>query len=112
MPLPKATYVYGVLAAKRRPRLAAARRGLPGTGPVRLLDAGGGLYVVAADAPLSRYNEAAINAGLSDLGWVSRAAMAHERVVETFSGEVAILPMKLFTIFTSDERALAHVRAD
>src|SRR5262249_6312719 len=29
-----------------------------------------------------------------------------------FIGEPAVLPMKLFTIFMSDERALAHVRSD
>ncbi len=34
-----------------------------------------------------------------------------KRVVESFIGAGAVLPMKLFTIFTSDERALEHVRA-
>ena len=43
---------------------------------------------------------------------MSRAAVAHEAVVESFIGETAVLPMKLFTIFTSDERALEHVRAE
>src|SRR6185503_10743751 len=58
------------------------------------------------------YGEAAINKGLTDLDWVSRAAVAHEAVVESFVGETAVLPMKLFTIFTSDERAIEHVRAE
>src|SRR4029079_119227 len=49
---------------------------------------------------------------LADLAWVSRAAVAHEAVVESFIAETAVLPMKLFTIFTSDERAVAHVRAE
>jgi len=86
--------------------------GLAGAGKVRLLDAGPNLYVVVADAPLDRYGEAAINRGLGDLDWVSRAAIAHEAVVEAFIGETAVLPMKLFTIFMNDERALAHVRGD
>jgi hypothetical protein len=81
-------------------------------GPVRLLDAEGGLFVVVADAPLNRYGEAAINRGLADLDWVSRAAVAHEAVVESFIEEAAVLPMKLFTIFTSDDRAIAHVRSE
>jgi hypothetical protein len=33
-------------------------------------------------------------------------------VVESFIAEAAVLPMKLFTIFTSDERALAYVRGE
>jgi gas vesicle protein GvpL/GvpF len=104
------TYVYCVVAAQRRPRLARVPAGLPGAGKVRLLDVDSDLFMVVADAPLDRYGEAAINRGLGDLDWVSRAAVAHEAVVEAFVGETAVLPMKLFTIFTSDERALAHVR--
>jgi hypothetical protein len=129
-----ATYVYCVIAAARRPQVRRGRAGLPGTGPVRLLELasrleprGGAarrrrpavarhgkqtLYVAVADAPLKRYGEAAINRGLSDLDWVSRAAVAHEAVVESFIDAPAVLPMKLFTIFTSDERALAHVRLE
>ena len=77
-----------------------------------MLDAGPNLYVIVADAPLDRYGETAINRGLGDLDWVSRAAIAHEAVVEAFIGETAVLPMKLFTIFMNDERALAHVRGE
>jgi len=106
------TYVYAVVAARRRPRLTRVPAGLPGTGKVHLLDAAPDLFVVVADAPLDRYGEAAINRGLADLDWVSRAAVAHEAVVEAFIGEMAVLPMKLFTIFMNDERVLAHVRAD
>jgi hypothetical protein len=104
------TYLYCVVLAP--PARRARVRGLPGTGPIRLLDADGGLHLVAADAPLSRYGEAAIKRGLGDLEWVSRAAMAHEQVVESFAGAEAVLPMKLFTIFSSDARALAHVRGE
>jgi gas vesicle protein GvpL/GvpF len=105
-------YVYCVIASSRRPRLPRVPRGLPGTGPVRVLDARGGLHIVVADAPLSEYGEAAIAHGLANLEWVSRAAMAHERVVESFLSADAVLPMKLFTIFTNEERALAHVREE
>jgi len=107
----KGTYVYCVIASRRRPRVPARLRGLPGVGPVRLLDVERGLYLAVADAPLSRYGEAAINRGLGDLEWVSRSAVAHEAVIESFVGETAVLPMKLFTIFTSDARALGHITA-
>jgi Gas vesicle synthesis protein GvpL/GvpF len=105
------TYVYCVVAADRRPRLTRVPAGLPGAGPVRLLDVGKGLFMAVADLPLDRYGESAINKGLADLDWVSRVAVAHEAVVESFIAAVAVLPMKLFTIFTTDDRALDHVRA-
>jgi hypothetical protein len=106
------TYVYCVVAAKRRPALTRGLKGLPGTGQVRLLDADAGLFVAVADAPRARYGESAIRRGLTDLEWVSRAAVGHERVVESFVGERAVLPMKLFTIFTNDLRAVEHVRSE
>ena len=104
--------MFCVIAAARRPRLTRVPRGLRGMGAVRLLDVEGGLFAAVADAPLDRYGEAAINRGLSDLDWVARAAVAHEAVVESFISETAVLPMKLFTIFTTDDRAVEHVRAE
>jgi hypothetical protein len=119
------TYVYCLIAAIRRPALPRVPAGLPGTGPVRLLDVNGGVanarrisrrpakqWLAVADAPLARYGEASINRRLSDLDWVSRAALAHESVVESFIGAPAVLPMKLFTIFTSDRRALEHLQRE
>jgi hypothetical protein len=111
MSSPKGTYVYCVVAADRRPRLTRTPAGLPGAGPVRLLDVDKGLFMAVADLPLDRYSESAINSGLGNLEWVSRIAVAHEAVVESFKAATAVLPMKLFTIFTADDRALAHVRA-
>ena len=107
----KATYVYCVIAAAQAPRCLRAARGLPGLGPVRLLDVAQGLFVAVADAPLERYGEAALRRALSELDRVSRAALAHEAVVESFASASAVLPMKLFTIFKNDARAVEHVRA-
>lgn len=105
----KATYVFCVIAATRRPRVSAKLRTLAGLGPVRLLDVERGMYLAVAHAELRQFGEAAITRGLADLEWVSRAAVAHEAVVESFISATAILPMKLFTIFTSDARALEHI---
>jgi hypothetical protein len=109
------TYVYCLVAAARRPAVARARR-LAGAGPVRLIDQGrtGGRlkkWLVVSDVPLDRYGEPAINARLSDLDWVSRAAVAHEAVVESFLGAAALVPMKLFTIFADDGRAVERLEA-
>jgi hypothetical protein len=69
-----------------------------------------GLYLAVADAPLDKYGVAALGHAVHDLEQVSRAALAHEAVVESFASATAVLPMKLFTVFASDARALAHVR--
>jgi hypothetical protein len=53
-----------------------------------------------------------INQKLSDLDGCRRAAVAHEAVVESFIDQRAVLPMKLFTIFASDDRAIDQVRGD
>ncbi len=113
---PTATYVYCLVAGARQPRAARADRRLPGSGPIRFIEQGktsGGLktWLVVSDVPLERYGESAINQRLSDLDWVSRLAVAHEAVVETFIGAPALVPMKLFTIFVNDERASAHIGA-
>ena len=111
MSSPSGTYVYGVIAADRRPRLTRVPAGLPGAGPVRLIDLDKGLFIAVADLPLDKYNESAISSGLANLDWVSRVAVAHEAVVESFVASRAVLPMKLFTIFKTDERAFEHVRS-
>jgi hypothetical protein len=74
-----------------------------------VLDAGGGLWLVVADAPLARYGSAPIERGLRDLDWVSRCALAQEAVVEHFARMGTVIPTKIFTLFTDEGRALAHV---
>jgi hypothetical protein len=105
----EATYLYCLVRGPREPSLAGAPPGLPGLSPLRALDAGGGLRLIAASAPLSQYGSEEIQRRLSDLSWVSDRALAHEAVIEHFAGAGAVLPMKLFTLFSSDERAVASI---
>jgi hypothetical protein len=106
---PSGTYLYAVLDRESPPELDGTPAGLPGLGPVRALAAGPGLWLLAADAPLDLYGAAPIEEGLKDLDWVGGRAMAHEAVIEHFGGQGTIVPMKLFTLFTGDARALSHV---
>ena len=114
---PIGSYVYCLVAGTRRPSTGRLRSRLDGAGPIRLValdTTGRGLkkWLVVSDVPLDRYGEEVINRRLSDLEWVSRAAVAHEAVVESFIDAAALVPMKLFTIFTSDERAAEHIQAE
>lgn len=114
-----AVYVYCIVAFPRRGpeplQLTNIPGGPPGTGKVRALEIRPGRYLLVSDAPLDAFGEAPLNAKLSDLDWVSRAAVAHEAVTESFMTSIppadAVVPMKLFTLFTSDARALEQVRA-
>jgi Gas vesicle synthesis protein GvpL/GvpF len=106
----EATYLYCLVRDPDEPALAGAPSGLPGCAPPRTLAVAAGLWLVTAQAPLPEYGSEEIDARLSDLSWVSDRALAHEAVVEHFTGSEAVLPMKLFTLFATDERALAHVR--
>jgi hypothetical protein len=62
--------------------------------------------------PLEDFGETRLTKRLSDLEWVSRAAVAHEAVTESFMSQGdAVVPMKLFTLFTSDDRTIEQLRA-
>jgi hypothetical protein len=104
-----ATYVHALVRSGRRPSVRGAPEGLPGMGPPRLLAAGKGLWLVVADAPLARYDTGTIERSLKDLEWVSACAVAHERVVDHVAARYTLVPMKLFTLFTSDAAAVAHI---
>src|SRR5688572_31807962 len=91
------------------PNVRSAPAALPGARPVRVLPAGEKTWAIVSSVPAAQYDEAALASGLQNLDWVGRRAMAHEAVVEHFLAEPAVLPMQLFTLFTSDERALEYV---
>lgn len=62
-----------------------------------------------ASVPLAQYGPGALEASLRNLEWVSEVALAHEAVVEHFVQlrGVLVVPMKLFTMFSTVERARA-----
>src|SRR5262245_51576488 len=111
------TYVYSVIKrdavdtgrrarATRGPR---APKGMPGAGPARLLPAGDAYALAVASVPSARYSSETIEKKLRDLDWVAECGAAHEGVVEWSATQGTVVPMKLFTIFTSDDRAVDHV---
>jgi hypothetical protein len=103
-----ATYVYALLRRRAGPPLASAPAGVPQAGPLRALQAGEALWLVVATVPASAYGSESIDGRLRDLEWVAARAVAHDAVVAHLLGRGDLLPMRLFTLFASDERALAH----
>ena len=127
------TYVYCLIRARGRPSVRRALPPIPGGRPVRLLEvpdprvrrsAAGDAptskaqrpqprwWLVVSSVPARHYDTAALDRGLRRLDWVGARALAHEAVVEHFLTASAVLPMRLFSLFTSDERAIQHVARD
>ena len=111
--LSTAVYLYCVVRAARRPSLGRVPAGLPGGSRPDAHRVSASLWLVTAEVPLDIYGPEELSSRLRDLDWVSEAALAHEAVVEHFSrvrGAV-VVPMKLFTMFSSLEKAIADTAA-
>jgi len=107
-----ATYLYCLAQSARKPSVARVPRGLPAATPAVPAQLAERLWVVHAEVPLDRYGPGPLEVSLKDLDWVSRIALAHEAVVEHFAAlpGATVIPMKLFTMFSNVERALAGMR--
>jgi len=86
--------------------------GMPGGHDLRAIEVGEHLWAIVQSVPETAYGETALARGLQNLDWVGPRALAHERVIEFFLSAPALLPFHLFTLFTSDDRVVQHVRAD
>jgi hypothetical protein len=106
-----ATYVYCLLSAPKAPSLRGVPASVSGAGPPRLLPIERGVWAVVADAPLERFTGEALQQDLQDVERISRHAFAHAAVVEFFFRRSAVIPLKLFTVFSTDEKVRAHVRS-
>jgi gas vesicle protein GvpL/GvpF len=108
-----ATYIYCLIESGRRPSTARVPRGLPSATAPALLEVRPRLWAVAAQVPLSEYGSARLEDRLRDIDWVAAIAVAHESVVERFATAkgAAVVPMKLFTMFSSPERARIELAA-
>jgi hypothetical protein len=106
-----ATYLYCVIKAAPKPSLTGVPPGLAGGTPPQLLQGSPGLWLVASQVPLDTYGPGKLEPALADMDWVGRTAMAHEAVVEFFASRagVTVVPMKLFTMFSTPHRALADI---
>ena len=105
-------YLYCIVRRERPPAAVGMPAGLAGASRPQVLACGRGLWCIGADVPPDRYGPDSIEAGLRDLDWVSRIALAHEAVVEHFARDrtATVVPMKLFTIFSSRNRACEEMR--
>jgi Gas vesicle synthesis protein GvpL/GvpF len=87
--------------------------GLPAATAPEPLQVTNSLWAIAADVPLDQYGPESLPDRLRDMTWVADIAVAHEAVVERVASAkgAAVVPMKLFTMFSSRDRALADLKA-
>ena len=108
-----ATYLYCVVRAAKKPASTDVPSGIPDATPPEIIAVSASLWLVAARVPLDIYGSAALETLLSDLESVGRIAVAHEAVVEHFAmrRELTVIPMKLFTMFSTPGRAITDIAA-
>ena len=107
---PKATYVYCLVQSAKAPSVGRVPESVPGAGVPRLLAIDRDVWAVVADAPLERFAGGALQQEMQDVEAISRHALAHASVIEFFFRRAPVIPLKLFTLFSSDEKVRAHVR--
>jgi len=102
------TVLYCV--ARASAPIAPPHGGLPGADAPRLLPLPGGLVAIVASVPDGQYAPDAVEARLRDMDWVSTAALGHEQLLESVMRSArAVVPMKLLTLFSGDERLLTDL---
>jgi hypothetical protein len=108
-----AIYLYCIVKAATKPAAARISPGVPGASRPEVFRVSPSLWLVAADVPLDTYGAGNLERHLSDMDWIGQVALSHEAVVEHFSRKAGatVVPMKLFTMFSTRERAVADIAA-
>ncbi|MFE0207271.1 GvpL/GvpF family gas vesicle protein [Streptomyces sp. NPDC058985] len=78
-------------------------------GPLRVLDAGGGLCLVVQDVPAALFDEEALAERLNRPTDLERCARAHHRAVEAAAGRGAVVPLPMATLYRGDRSAVRAV---
>lgn len=89
-------YVYGIV--DRTDLNLDGILGVAGGRPIRLY-ADGPLTAVVSDVPTSEFGQEALEAHLSDMGWLERNVRAHQAVLDAVLPNATLVPMKFATVF-------------
>lgn len=108
-----ATYVYCLVHSRASPVATKAPPGLPGATRPAVTAVANSYWLVTASVPLESYGPAPLEVSLRNVQWVTDVAVAHEAVVEFFArpADATVIPMKLFTMFSSTTRAVSETRS-
>ena len=103
-----AIWVYGLADGGS----GTALPGLAGVAgaPVRPVDAGG-LTALVSNVTLGEFGEEALRRNLEDLAWLEAVARAHHGVIDAAARLGTLLPMRLATVYSSEEAMVASLTA-
>jgi hypothetical protein len=78
---------------------------MPHGGPPRAVPLSPAISLIVANVPAEIYNAKSIESRLSDLDWVADVGVAHHAVIDAVAEDHAVLPFRLFTLFSSERKA-------
>ncbi|HEV7185792.1 MAG TPA: GvpL/GvpF family gas vesicle protein [Leifsonia sp.] len=96
----EALYLYGVVSADELPTTTIAGV-FPGA-PLETVVCDG-LAAVISRVPLSEFGDEHLKENLERLAWLERTARGHEAVIEVVRTQSTMIPMRLCTLFRSQE---------
>ncbi|MFG2323149.1 GvpL/GvpF family gas vesicle protein [Streptomyces sp. NPDC048568] len=100
---------FAVTGTPPDPAALASTTGHEEGGPLRVLDAGGGLCLVVQDVPAALFDEEALAERLNRPTDLERCARAHHRAVEAAAGRGAVVPLPMATLYRGDRSAVRAV---
>jgi hypothetical protein len=103
-------YVYGVVWATDV-SFTEDLSGLDADGPVTTVIEGP-LAAVVSRVPLVEFEEDELRSHLSDIDWVERVARAHEAVLDDLCAGTVVVPMRMCTVYRSDENLRTMLRRE
>ncbi|HWD64032.1 MAG TPA: GvpL/GvpF family gas vesicle protein [Solirubrobacteraceae bacterium] len=109
-PVVLGTYVYGVVWGTDAP-FTEDMSGLDDDGPVTTVIEGP-LAAVVSRVPLADFEEDELRSHLSDIDWVERVARAHEAVLDDLCARTVVVPMRMCTVYRSDESLRAMLQRE
>jgi gas vesicle protein GvpL/GvpF len=101
---PNGKWVYAIAERVAVTPLAQIRG--VGGGPIRTV-AAAGLTAVVEDVGLAEFGEEALRRNLEDLDWLEATARAHHGVIDAVAQQGPLVPTRLATVYSGDERIAA-----
>ena len=100
-------YVYGVMPATTT--LAHPPVGLDETAVESIADSG--VAALASRLDGERYSTDAVERGTADVEWLAPRAVAHDRVLTWASDRGPVVPLPMFSLFSTDDSVRGMLRA-
>jgi len=97
-------YVYAIARDAITPRVEAVDRS------ARFVAVkGGGVFAIATPVNANEFSQEAIDSHAGNLDWVGAIGYRHQGVVAELMRETAIIPLRAFSLFSSDEALKAYL---